>query len=71
MQDDALLATETVRETLMFSACARLPSNVTIAEKIELVNETMRVRLSVDPMRITFLCYHHSDHTHPVCRRWI
>ena len=40
MQDDAILATTTVREALTFSARLRLPSTMPKADKLELV-ETM------------------------------
>jgi ABC-type multidrug transport system ATPase subunit len=40
-QEDLLLPTLTVRETLMFSACVRLPECITYQEKMKRVEEVM------------------------------
>jgi ABC-type multidrug transport system ATPase subunit len=46
LQDDRLLSTETVRETLLFSARSRLPPTVASADLISIVNNVIRVRLT-------------------------
>ena len=42
MQEDALFATQTVKEALDFSAALRLPSNVTVEERKKRVDEILR-----------------------------
>ena len=54
MQDDALLATTTVREALTFSARLRLPASIPLAEKLALV-ETMIKLLGLESCADTII----------------
>lgn len=51
-QEDVLLSSFTVRETLMFSAHLRLPTTKTLAQKTDIVNE-VRGALSISISSLT------------------
>lgn len=59
-QDDCMLATQTVRETIEMAALMRLPSHMSKVKKLKRAEETMEVRTGAKRQRKPKVMLSHS-----------